>query len=103
MDARTLVMGDRHPVVRDPIDLLRGAVAAGAVVSALSGQTSGAVYLTVSAIGALAARRLQLPRLIDLAFVLALAITGFGEALGFYDRWPAFDRGVHFVVPMLFA
>jgi hypothetical protein len=103
MDARTLVMGDWHPVVRDPIDVLRALLAIGAVVSALVGDTSGAVYLTISAIGALAARRLQLPRLIDLAFVLALTITGFGEALGFYDRWAAFDRGVHFVVPMLFA
>jgi hypothetical protein len=103
VDARTLVMGDWHPVVRDPLDVLRGALAVGAVVSALSGEVSGAVYLAVSTAGALAARRLQLPRLIDLAFVLALSVTGFGEALGFYDRWPWFDRVVHFVVPMLFA
>lgn len=103
MDARTLVMGDWHPVVRDPIDLLRGALVAGAIVSLVAGEPSGAVYLAVSSAGALVARRLQLPRLIDLAFVLALAVTGFGEALGFYDRWDWFDRVVHVIVPMLFA
>ena len=96
-------MGDWHPLVRDPLDVLRGVLVAGAVVSALAGEVSGAVYLAVSAAGALIARPLQLPRLIDLAFVLALTITGFGEALGYYDRWPWFDRVVHFLVPMLFA
>jgi Predicted membrane protein (DUF2238) len=103
VDARTLVMGDWHPVVRDPLDLLRGALVVGAVVSAIAGEVGGAVYLAASAAGALLVRRLELPRLIDLAFVLALTITGFGEALGFYDRWAWFDRVVHFVVPMLFA
>jgi len=96
-------MGDWHPLVRDPIDVLRGVLVVGTVVSALAGEVSGAVYLAASAAGALIARSLQLPRLIDLAFVLALTITGFGEALGFYDRWPWFDRVVHFLVPMLFA
>ena len=103
MDARTAVMGDWNPVVRDPIDLLRAALAIGAVVAAVTGETSGAVYLVVSLIGSLAARLVALPRLIDLAFTLALCVTGFGEALGFYDQWPWFDRVVHFVVPMLFA
>jgi hypothetical protein len=96
-------MGDWSRVVRDPLDLLRGALAVGAVASAVAGEGSGAVYLAVSAAGALGARLLDLPRLIDLAFVLALTVTGFGEALGFYDRWPWFDRAVHVVVPMLFA
>ncbi len=96
-------MGDWHPVVRDPIDLLRIALAVGAVVAALAGEPSGAVYLAVSTAGSLAARALALPRLIDLAFTLALTVTGFGEALGFYDRWDWFDRVVHFVVPMLFS
>ena len=43
VDARTLVMGDWHPVVRDPLDVLRGALLAGAVVSALAWEVSGAL------------------------------------------------------------
>lgn len=96
-------MGDWHPVVRDPLDVLRAVLVAGAVAWALAGEVSGAVYLAASAAGALIARRLALPRLIDLAFLLAVAVTGFGEALGFYDRWAWFDRVVHFFVPMLFV
>src|SRR3712207_551102 len=96
-------MGDWNRVVRDPIDLLRGALAVGTVVAAVAGTASGAVYLAVSTLGALVARGLDLPRVIDLAFVAALSVTGFGEALGFYDRWDWFDRVVHFVVPMLFS
>lgn len=96
-------MGDWHPVVRDPLDLLRGALIAGAIIAAIAGEASGAIYLAVSAAGSLAARWFALPRLIDLAFTLALTVTGFGEALGFYDQWGWFDRVVHVVVPMLFA
>jgi uncharacterized membrane protein YjdF len=35
--------------------------------------------------------------------VLALAFTGWGEALGLYDRWGWYDTVVHFLVPMLTA
>ena len=96
-------MGDWGPYVRDPIDVLRIVLAVGAVVALVAGEPSGAVYLAVSTAGALLARALALPRLIDLAFVVALSITGFGEAFGFYDRWDWFDRVVHFLVPMLFS
>jgi hypothetical protein len=100
---RTLFLGDWNGLLRDPIDVLRAVLAVGAVVAALDGNTSGAIYLAVSMAGVLAARALQLPRLIDLAFVVALTVTGFGEALGLYDRWSWFDRVVHFAVPMLFV
>lgn len=103
MDARRLIMGDWGRVVRDPLDLLRILLVLGAVASLVAGEGSGAVYLLVSSAGAIVARLVDLPRVIDLAMVLALCITGFGEALGFYDRWGWFDRVVHVVVPMLFA
>jgi hypothetical protein len=103
VDARTLIMGDWGRVVRDPIDLVRIVLVLGAIGAMLAGEGSGAVYLLVSSVGAFAARLVDLPRMIDLALVTALVITGFGEALGFYDRWGWFDRVVHVVVPMLFA
>jgi len=103
MTARTLLLGDWARFPRDPIDLLRVALPVGAVLYALAGDTTAAGYLTVSALATFAARFAQLPRALDLAFVVALSITGWGEALGLYDAYFWFDRVVHFLVPMLGA
>ena len=102
MDGRTLLLGDWGPVVRDPIDLLRAQLLVGAVVVAATG-SGGWVNLTASALVALGARFVDLPRLYDLSVVLAMTITGWGDALGFYDAWSNFDRVVHVLVPMLIA
>lgn len=103
MDGRTLLMGDWGRIVRDPLDLWRGALGLAAVAYGVTGDAGAAGYLAVSAGVTLAARFAQLPRVLDLALLVALTITGFGEALGFYDRWAWFDRAVHFTVPMLLA
>jgi hypothetical protein len=49
----------------------------------------------------LVARAVNLPRLYDLGFTIALILTGWGEALGLDDAWKPYDDVVHFVVPML--
>jgi uncharacterized membrane protein YjdF len=49
----------------------------------------------------LAARLANLPRLYDLAVVVAMVLTQVGEAIGMYDTLDWYDRVVHFVVPML--
>lgn len=102
MTARTLVLGDWHPAVRDPLDLLRGAFVAGAIVLAVLGR-GGAVNLTVAALAAVAVRFLDLPRPFDLAFLLAMALTGGGEAFRLYDRFGYYDVVVHFLVPVFGA
>jgi len=103
MTTRTLVMGDWGRVVRDPIDLLRLSLGVGAVVSAVAGETTGAGYLAVSFLAVLGARLGDLPRVLDLAFVVAMSITGWGEASGAYDAYGWFDRVVHVLVPLLGA
>ena len=103
MNARTLLLGDWSRLVRDPIDLLRIALAIGAVVDALDRDWTGAGYLVVSSLAVLGARLANLPRVLDLAFVLPMSLTGWGEALGFYDTYAWFDRVVHFLVPTLGA
>jgi hypothetical protein len=101
MTARTLVLGDWGRVVRDPIDLLRAAFFLGAIVFAVLGELGGVANLLVGG-GALAlARAVNLPRLYDLGFTIAMILTGWGEALGLYDAWKPYDNVVHFVVPML--
>jgi uncharacterized membrane protein YjdF len=44
-----------------------------------------------------------LPRPFDLAFILAMALTGWGEAFRLYDRMGYYDVLVHFLVPLFGA
>ena len=102
METRTLLYGEWHPVVRDPLDLARIAFVVGFVVLLLLGE-SGAVNVGVAAAAVVGVRFLRLPRLFDLAFIAVMALTGWGEALRFYDRFAHYDVLVHFLVPLLGA
>ena len=98
---RTLVMGDWGRVVRDPIDLLRATFFVGAAYFLVTGQLSGTGNLVVGGAALVAARLVDLPRLYDLGFTVAMILTGWGEALGLYDLWKPYDNVVHVIVPML--
>lgn len=101
IDARKLVMGDWSPIVRDPLDVLRLAFAAGAVAFAAAGDAAGTFNLLLAFAVLVAARLADLPRVYDLAVIVALVFTQGGEALNLYDAIAWYDRVVHFVVPML--
>jgi hypothetical protein len=101
MTGRTLVLGDWGRVIRDPIDLLRAAFFVGALVFAVLGELGGVANLLVGGGALLVARAVNLPRLYDFGFTIAMILTGWGEALGLYDAWKPYDNVVHFVVPML--
>ena len=102
MDARTLTLGDWHPVVRDPLDVLRGAFVVGAIVYGLF-DGAGLGGLIAAALAVVGVRFLYLPRPFDLAFILAMTLTGWGEALELYDRFGYYDVVVHFLVPLFGA
>ncbi|HZB85918.1 MAG TPA: hypothetical protein VE289_05075 [Gaiellaceae bacterium] len=74
----------------------------GAVVLAAAG-SSRALPLAVAAAAVVAVRFLDLPRPFDLAFILAMVLTGWGEALRLYDRFGHYDVFVHFLVPLFGA
>src|SRR5918992_528702 len=101
MESRTVLMGDWGRVVRDPIDLLRATFFIGAVVFLIAGEIKGVGNLLLGGTALLVARAVELPRLYDLGFTVAMIFTGWGEALGLYDLWKPYDNVVHFVVPML--
>jgi hypothetical protein len=101
MSSRTLIMGDWSRVIRDPIDLLRATFFVGAAVFAIMGELGGLANLLVGGTALLVARAVNLPRLYDLGFTVAMILTGWGEALGLYDAWKPYDNVVHFIVPML--
>ncbi len=91
-----------RPPVRDPIDLLRIAYAAGVpVVYLVRGDFP--LNLTVSAVAVIAVRFLLLPRAYDLAFCLGLGLTGWGDALGLYERIGFYDLVVHSLASFFFA
>ena len=100
-DTRKLMMGDWSPIVRDPLDLMRLVFAAGAVAFAASGDAAGAFNLGLAFVVLVAARLANLPRIYDLAAIVALAFTQGGEAFGLYDAIEWYDRVVHVVVPLL--
>ncbi|MCF6508727.1 hypothetical protein E9549_15125 [Blastococcus sp. MG754426] len=103
MDTRTLLLGDWTPVIRDGIDVLRLVILGGAVVHAVAGDWGAAALLAFFFGITLVARLLNLPRPYDLSLTVAMALQGFGEVLGLYDEWLAFDDLVHFTLPMLTA
>ena len=103
MSARRLLLGDWNPWVRDPIDLLRALLVVGAVAFAVAGDGRGAALLGGAAVIAWLARLVLLPRVYDLAFVLALTLQAWGEALHLYDEISWFDNVVHFSIPFFGA
>ncbi|MGY1703520.1 hypothetical protein ACI79C_03015 [Geodermatophilus sp. SYSU D00697] len=103
MDARTLLLGDWTPIIRDGIDVLRLVILGGAVVYAASGEWGSAALLAALGGITLIARLVNLPRLYDLSLTLGMALQGFGETLGLYDEFVRFDDLVHFTLPMLTA
>ncbi len=99
--AQHLLLGDWHPWLRDPLDLLRLALVAAAVLALLRGVDGGSLMLSAMAAAGVAVRPLLLPRLYDLLLLLALGLQGIGEDVGAYDSLAWFDRVVHFVFPLL--
>ncbi|NYG55079.1 hypothetical protein [Nocardioides perillae] len=103
MDGRRLLLGDWTPLVRDGIDVLRAGLVVATVAAALAGDAKAVVALGSATVLALLARVVDLPRAYDVTFVLVLSLHATGEALGWYDAVPWFDRVVHVVLPCLVA
>lgn len=103
MALRKLVLGDWHPLLRDPIDVLRLTLVAGAVAFASAGEGRGAGLLAAGAVATWLVRFVNLPRPYDLSVVLAVSLQAWGEALRLYDSVSWFDNVMHFTVPLLGA
>jgi hypothetical protein len=88
--------------VRDPIDLLRLSYVVGIPIVWLA-RDDYPLNLTISAIAVIAIRFLLLPRLYDLAFCLGFGLTGWGDALGLYDKLGFYDLIVHSLASFFFA
>jgi hypothetical protein len=103
VSARRLLLGDWHPLVRDPIDVLRLVNVAGAVAFAVAGNFEAALRLAVTAAVMILARIIDVPRPFDLGFVVGMALQGWGNAAGLFDRYGWYDSVVHFVLSAMVA
>jgi hypothetical protein len=93
-------LGDWTPIVRDPIDVVRLTFLAGAIVTAIEGDWLATLRLTLTFLATLAARALDLPRPFDLAFNLGMAVQAWGNVFHAFEDVYAYDKLVHFVLPM---
>ena len=96
---RKTVFGDWHPLLRDPLDLLRLSFAAAAVVLFLAGNLEQAVRMAGTFLVLVAAQRLRLPRLFDLLFISGMGLQAWGNPLGLFEDIDKYDNLVHFVLP----
>jgi uncharacterized membrane protein YjdF len=101
-DWRVLLLGDWHPWLRDPVDLLRLLFICGMIVFAALGRSS-AIGLAVASVVLVIARIVKLPRPYDLALVLAMVLISYGTAFDLYARVPHYDKIVHGIWPFLWA
>jgi hypothetical protein len=96
---RRAVFGDWHPLLRDPLDLLRLSFAVAAVAYLIAGEAEYAVRMAFSFLVAVAAMRLRLPRVFDLLFIVAWGLQAWGNAFSLFENIYWWDNLVHFVLP----
>jgi len=96
---RKVVFGDWHPLLRDPLDLLRLSFAVASVAFALAGSLEYAVRLAGTFLLVVGAQRLRLPRVFDLLFMIGMWLQAWGNALRLFENIYWWDNLVHLVVP----
>ena len=96
---RKLVFGDWHPLLRDPLDLLRLSFAVASVAFGLAGSLEYSVRLAGTFLFVVGAQRLRLPRLFDLLFIVGMWLQAWGNALRLFEDIYWWDNLVHLVVP----
>ncbi len=103
VDARTLLLGDWNPWIRDPVDVVRLGLVVAALAFLAAGDANGALLLGGAGAIAWLVRPVQLPRAYDACLVAALTLQAGGEAVGAYDALPWFDDLAHFSLPFFLA
>lgn len=96
---RRLIFGDWHPLLRDPLDLMRLSFLVAAIFFLLGGSPEYAVRLTGTFLLLMGAQRLRLPRLFDLLFILGMSLQAWGNALHLFEDVSWWDDLVHFAMP----
>ena len=94
---------DWHPVLRDPLDLVRLSFGVGAVIYALLGNWDAAVRLFLPGVAVFLVRAIDVPRPVDWVFCAAMVFQGWGNALHLFSQFWWYDNSVHITLPMSLA
>jgi hypothetical protein len=94
---------DWHPVLRDPLDLVRLSFVVGAVVYAVLGEWDATVRLLAPALFVFIVRAIDVPRPVDWVFCIAMVFQGWGNALHLFSDFWWYDNLVHITLPMSLA
>lgn len=104
-----LLLGDWHPLLRDPIDLVRLSFLGGAIALAVDGDAEW-VRMGLTAVFLVFIRFLALPRPFDLSVNLGMALQAWGNVYSLFERTPDLILGVpyygvlvHLFLPALTA
>jgi hypothetical protein len=97
---RWLLVGDWHPLLRDPLDLARLTFAGAAAAFLASGRHEYAIRFTIAFLVLAVAQRLRLPRRFDVLFIAAMVLQAWGNALRLFEDIYWWDDLVHLVFPM---
>jgi hypothetical protein len=85
------IAGDWGPVLRDPVDLIRLSLLAGAVVALVQGDWEHAARFVVGFGLAALVRVVEAPRPFDAAFALGMAFQAWGAFTGAYDAVAGYE------------
>jgi hypothetical protein len=94
---------DWHPVLRDPLDLVRLSFLVGAVVYATLGDWNATVRLLAPGFFVFLVRAIDVPRPVDWTFCLAMLFQGWGNAAHLFSEFWWYDNLVHITLPMSLA
>ncbi len=92
--------GDRVPLVRDPVDLLRLALLIGVPITLAIGPRNQSFRLLLTFLLVLIPRALDAPRPFDLAFTVAMSFQAWGNVFGAFEHIYGYDKIVHFFLPL---
>ena len=111
-----LLFGDWHPLLRDPLDVMRVTFAVAAVLFLVGGNLNYAVRFFVGFLALVGAQRLRIPRLFDLLFILGVGLSLWGSYFHLFESanycFPhikfgkvnhfcvGYDKLVHTVLPL---
>lgn len=92
------LVGDWWGFLRDPADLVRAALAGGLLAAAVEGDARHATRFAVTLAITVLARRMDLPRLFELAFCAAMGLQAWGRFLGAFSSIGGYSVVVHVTV-----
>lgn len=103
MDGSTLVYGDWNRVVRDPLDVMRLAFLIAAIAFVAAGEYNSALRVGLTFAFLVGIRLLDLPRPLDLAMIVTMALQSAGYAAGLFAALSWYDEVLHSLLPGVVA